>query len=92
MISPIFSSYQGIPQQNCSEGDGLSGQEKGPHDDQLVPGFELDHLYQRENISGIYVEDIVSALHIQLPDTTSKRFVSFKSLSAWHLYITHAND
>ena len=92
MISPIFSSYEEIPWQASSEGDGLQvvsgsthqekareNSEEGPGDE-LVPGFEPDHIYQRESLVGIYVEDIVSALHIQLPDASSKHFVSFKSL------------
>ena len=89
MISLIFSSYQAIHWQASSGGDGLQvvsgsthqekareNSEKGP-DDELVPGFEPDHLYQRESLFGIYVEDIVSALRIQLPDASSKHFCQF---------------
>lgn len=78
-----FSSYQEDPQQASSEGDGLqvvlgsTHQEKAQEKKVFVPGFGLDYIYQREGLFGIYVEDIVSALHIQLPDTTSKHFCQF---------------
>lgn len=89
MISPIFSSYQETPWQASSEGDDLQvvsgstrqekareNSEEGP-DDELVPGFEPDHIYQRESLFGIYVEDIVSALRIRLLDASSKHFCQF---------------
>ena len=89
MISPIFSSYQETSWQASSEGDDLQvvsgstrqekareNSEEGP-DDELVPGFEPDHIYQRESLFGIYVEDIVSALRIRLLDASSKYFCQF---------------
>ena len=77
MISPIFSSYQKTPQQASSGGDGLPVVSALTHQEKegFVPGFELDHIYQRESLVDIYVEDIVSALRI--PDTNSKHFCQF---------------
>lgn len=67
-----FSSYEEDPQE-------ATHQEKWS-DMLVVPnfysGFE-DHIYQKETIFGSYAEDIVSALRIQLPDTTSKHFCQF---------------
>ena len=72
-----FSLYEEDPQEASSEGDGLPVVSALTHQEKegFVPGFEPDHIYQRESLVGIYVEDIVSALRI--PDTNSKHFCQF---------------